>query len=333
MGSKEVLRLAYRALGNLIWRRPLAISLEITHSCNCRCRHCDKGGIRDSESRAPSQRFSELVRELTPVVAQISGGEPLLRTDVEEIIRDVKAQPHSPIVVLVTNGLLLNPERYLQLKEAGVDEFSISVDFPDERHDINRGVRGLFQHLKETVPQLAGMGNRDITVISVIRSDNLKDLPALLGLATRWGVRLNLSSYTPLRTGEQGLAVRGQEQLSLLRRSLSELLSRGRGNGSLFSTPHVLWSYYRFYRNGCYMPGCRAGHRSLVINPDGALAPCAMQPCSYDSQRELVSNFTNHNLCGGCYVSLRANTEKPVIRLLRDTLRTYLAGRKGDASG
>jgi len=291
----RLLQFVNRSAANLALKRVLAMSLEVTHSCNCHCKHCDKGGLIPDELLAPPQRFGELVRQLKPVVAQISGGEPLLRKDIIEIIKAVKPGNGLPYLVFVTNARLLTEEKYVMLKEAGVDEFSISLDYPDERHDENREAPGLYRHLNRLLPRLAAYGNRDITLISVIRDDNLKDLPALAGHALKWNVMINFSSYTPLRTQDRSKSVQA-EKLKFLREQIDYLIDFKRKTGRIFTTESTLNQYYEFFANGSFIPNCRAGIRSLVVNPDGRVAPCAM----------------------GCLVSLRANTEKSVGTLLKD---------------
>ncbi len=124
----------------------------------------------------------------------------------------------------MTNASLLTEEIYLDLKRLGVDEFSISLDFPDERHDANRVLPGLYAHLQDLIPKLAAHGNRDITLISVIRADNLDDLPALAEHAVRWNVAINFTAYTSLRTNDPSKSVRGAEPLALLRRQIDSLI-------------------------------------------------------------------------------------------------------------
>ncbi len=313
----RLLKFVNRSAVSLVRKRVLAMSLEVIHSCNCHCKHCDKGGMIPGERLAPPRRFGELVRELKPVVAQISGGEPLLRKDILDIVRAVKPGSGMPYLVFVTNARLLTEEKYRALKDAGVDEFSISLDYPDERHDENRGAPGLYRHLDKLLPRLAAYGNRDITLISVIREDNLQDLPALAEHALKWNVLINFSAYTPLRTQDRSKSVQA-EQLKFLRQQIDYLIDFKRKTGRIFTTESTLNRYYEFFANGSYIPNCRAGIRSLVVNPDGRLAPCAMQHVSYDTREELIEKFSRQNRCGGCLVSLRANTEKSVATLLKD---------------
>lgn len=317
------LQLFFRGACNLLLKKPLAISLEITHSCNCNCAHCDKGGMIPNEELAPPKRFGDIVRELKPLVAQISGGEPLLRSDVYEIIKEVKVWGKLPRIVLVSNAQLLTKEKYLKLKEFGVDDFSLSLDFPDERHDKNRGVHGLYKHLNELIPQLASYSNNDITLITVIRRENLRDLRALAEHSIKWNVVCNFSTYTPLRTGDHSRSIKGEDELKLLREEIDYLIEFKRKTARIFTTETVLNRYYEFFANNSFMPNCRAGYRSLVVNPDGRLVPCAMRQYPFDTQDELINNFSKSNTCGGCYVSMRANTEKSASILLKDVWASF----------
>src|SRR5208283_1812487 len=116
--------------------RPLVVSFELTHSCTSDCRHCDKGGIKpEPEGLLRAEDYRRLRSALNPMAVQLSGGEPLLRKDLEEIVRAVKEPSGLPYTILVTNGRLFTEEKYLALRALGVNQFSISLDFPDARHD------------------------------------------------------------------------------------------------------------------------------------------------------------------------------------------------------
>ena len=84
--------------GSLNWfsGRPVVVSFEVTDSCNCFCRHCDHGGPRDDSRRLQPADFREYMRVLQPCVVQVSGGEPLLRDDLTEIIHAIKQRNIPP---------------------------------------------------------------------------------------------------------------------------------------------------------------------------------------------------------------------------------------------
>ena len=81
ISKSRVFSLIRRGIYNLIVKKPLCISFEITHSCNAKCMHCHLGGTVD-ENRASASHLGNICRTLNPVVAQISGGEPLMRNDI-----------------------------------------------------------------------------------------------------------------------------------------------------------------------------------------------------------------------------------------------------------
>jgi len=320
----KLYRAARRGAHSFLLHKPLNVSFEITHSCNAHCEHCDKGGPVKGEKLATPEQYGEICRQLRPFVAQISGGEPLLRKDILEVIQAIKqADPHLPVLVLVTNGWLLTLAKYLRFRAEGIDQFSVSLDYPDERHDHHRHIPGLFAHLNELVPRLSQYGYGDITLNCAIRRGNLHDLFGLVKKAQEWGVTINFSAYTPLRTGDWSHFISHERELKDLKEVIGELVHLRRQGAPILTSPQVLWRYYRFFRDGL-IPNCRAGARCLVINPDGSLCPCAMlYETKYATQRELIQHFTRRNLCGGCYVSTRATTERPLGELLRDSLRAY----------
>jgi len=91
-------------------------------------------------------------------------------------------------VILVINGVLLNESNYLQLREAGVNQFSVSLDFPDERHDEFRRRPGLYKRLEQGLPRLAKLGFRDIILNAAIAKANPRGILPLAKKAAEWGV-------------------------------------------------------------------------------------------------------------------------------------------------
>jgi MoaA/NifB/PqqE/SkfB family radical SAM enzyme len=310
---------AYRWMKNTITKRPWAISIEVTHNCNANCKHCDKGEAIPREKQATAETFFQIYQQIKPLVVQISGGEPMMRKDIYDIVRIFKKPGHLPYIVFVTNAGLLTEEKYDKLKEAGVDQFSISLDFPDERHDENRCVKGLFQHLNTLIPKLTAKGNNDITMITAVTRENYPHLVENLKLVQNWGACLNLSMYTAGRTGDRDLLITSEEDLAAFRKVMNKMIEEKRKGAPIFSSEAVMNRYYNFFASGAHAGGCKAGIRSLVVNPDGSLCPGAMKKdLTFKSQKEMRKKFSRNNTCDQCFISLRANTEKPLFDVVRD---------------
>jgi MoaA/NifB/PqqE/SkfB family radical SAM enzyme len=302
--------------------RPLVVSFELTHSCVANCRHCDKGGMKpDPPGLLRADDYRRLRSRLKPMAVQLSGGEPLLRKDIEDIVRAVKEPNGLPYTILVTNGRLLTEEKYLALRVLGVNQVSISLDFPDQRHDDFRRSPGLYAHLAKLVPALARHGYDDVALNTAVTRENLRSLRGIYERAREWGVSISYSAYTPLRTRSMEHYISSVTDLALLRSTLDELLEVKARNGWITNSPWTLAGIHDFFLHGT-VPGCHAGRRFLVVTPDGGLRPCSMFDETYKSQKQILKEFVPRNECGGCYVSIRSYLDASFWTLLADNVKT-----------
>lgn len=318
-------KIAGRTLKNILTGKPVCVSFEITYNCNARCKHCDLGDYIE-EPRLGPEVFGEHIAQLKPAVAQISGGEPTLRKDLPEIVREMRRRDPVAVFVITTNVQILNEERYLELRDAGIDQFSLSLDYPDERQNEFRNLKGNFERIAELVPRLARHGNNDIIFACVVQSDNFRDLPKIADLAKKWGVSVNFSTYNSLRTDNTDYLVTKPEDQVDLKRVVDQLLEMQSDGYSIHTSRWTMYQMMKFFRTG-HHPNCRAGTRFLIVNPWGKLTPCGMFRDMYDSQEELVSKFARTNECDKCFTSIRANSEKSLYRLLVDALRVVRSKR------
>ena len=314
-------KLVTRGIHSYIAKRPIVVSYEVTLSCNCNCRHCDLGGFIKDEKQIKPEEYRDLTQRLKPLAAQISGGEPLLRKDIAAIVKAIK-QSGVQYLILVTNGVLLNESNYLQLRKAGVDQFSVSLDFPDERHDEFRRRPGLYARLEQSLPRLAKLGFRDIILNTAITKANVREILPLAKKAAEWGVDISYSAYTPLRTGNEDYCLNNEEDLEILRQAINELIILKKQDTHLTNPELTLRDTLKFFEQG-YMPNCKAGIRFLVVMPDGSLVPCSLHRTKYATRKEMVEKFSRTNRCGSCYVAIRSYSEMSFLSHTKN-LPTYI---------
>jgi len=308
-------RILGKGVRNYMSHMPLIVSYEVTLSCNCNCKHCDLGGLVPNEQRMFPEQYGAYTARFKPPLVQISGGEPLLRADLPDIVDAVKHAHEPAYVIVVTNGALLDEDIYRRLKKAGMNQLSVSLDFPDERHDDFRRHRGLFKHLETTLPKLAALKYGDIIINTAITSANMDELIPIANLVEQWGVTISYSAYTPLRTGDRQYSVQSEEQLARLKTTLGELMRMGRKKKHIANPNTIFKDTLAFFRNGG-MPNCHAGERFFVVMPDGALVPCSLHRKRYTSQQEMAREFTRQNTCGECYVAIRSYSDKPLGKII-----------------
>ena len=159
--------------------------LSITNRCNLRCRMCD---IPLAETEELETRVWErVIQEAAALGANtvvFSGGEPLLREDLCELISFAKKQKMAAFVT--SNGILLDEKRAYELLRAGVDVVNISIEGPEEVHDHFRG-KGSFARALSAIKNLRKY-DVECTLASVVTAKNFKHLPFIVELARQHGV-------------------------------------------------------------------------------------------------------------------------------------------------
>jgi MoaA/NifB/PqqE/SkfB family radical SAM enzyme len=123
---------------------PLLLSFEITQKCNAKCSFCGYWRLKNPSLGLPLKDIMKMLDngyDLGCVLLGITGGEPLLRKDLPEVFKHAKNIGFSTL--LLTNGYLL-PKRIHELHPY-LDSMNVSVDFPDSRHDKNRGLNNLLE--------------------------------------------------------------------------------------------------------------------------------------------------------------------------------------------
>jgi radical SAM protein with 4Fe4S-binding SPASM domain len=174
--------------------RPYVISWNLTYRCNLACEHCylDAGGTPLVRSENFADRSELSTEECFKVIDEIAGfapecltiltgGEPLLRRDILEIVK--RASDRALWVVVGTNGVRITENVAARLADAGARGLSLSLDALDpDRHDRFRGVRGAWQNTVEGAEILNRTGLPFI-VQTTAGSHNLDELEAIADFA------------------------------------------------------------------------------------------------------------------------------------------------------
>ena len=173
--------------------RPEYLVYEVTNACNSRCRHCHIWKNKPAENILTANEIErilgdDLFSDLKLVL--LTGGEPVLQTDINEIISAIHKVKPKAAITLSTNGIL--PERVLGVMDYAMANnikinIGVSLDAIGERHDLIRGVKGNFEKvdylLKELVKRKKRYGHKMGEVIigytlSSLTVDTLKDVAA-----------------------------------------------------------------------------------------------------------------------------------------------------------
>lgn len=132
---------------------PQVVSLYLTERCNLNCKMCFLKNIKTDPGFIPLSVVKSLVSELMCIRPRysMSGGEPFLHPDIEELIKFIKS--HSLSLSIVTNGTKLTHFAKL-IVHTGVDRIKVSIDGVPDVHDKIRGVPGTFSNLCEGIEEI-----------------------------------------------------------------------------------------------------------------------------------------------------------------------------------
>ncbi len=168
--------------------RPVVV-WNTTNRCNLKCVHCYAGA--KSEPKASELTTAEGKRLLDDLAAYdvpvvlFSGGEPLVRPDLTELVAHAAEAGIRP--VLSTNGTLLTADRARELKAAGLAYAGVSVDGLADRNDEFRGVDGAFRAAVEGIETCLDVGLKTGLRYTVTRQ-NVDDLDGVVDLLTDIGL-------------------------------------------------------------------------------------------------------------------------------------------------
>jgi radical SAM protein with 4Fe4S-binding SPASM domain len=321
--------------------RPYVISWNLTYRCNLACEHCylDAGGTPlvgtenfADRSELGTEECFRVIDEIAGFAPEcltiLTGGEPLLRRDILEIVR--RAAERELWVVVGTNGVRITENVARRLAEAGARGLSLSLDALDpDRHDRFRKVRGAWQNTVEGAEILAGTGLPFI-VQTTAGSHNLGELEAIADFAhDRLAAKVwNLYFLVPTGRGQfvsditpaqydEVLASLYRIQRKYDRRMLvnakcaphyirtvlenADAQAGGipTGEGSAVAPAWPGSSPIRTYSGGA--GGCPAGTHYMGIRPNGDVTPCPYLPVFAGTLRRsrLVDLWTSSELFEG----------------------------------
>ena len=274
--------------GLLSRRHPILAHLIPTRRCNLACGYCNE--YDDHSKPVPTMemlRRVDLLAALGTTIITISGGEPLLHPELDDIIRRVRK--HGVIAGLITNGYLLTGERIQRLNRAGIEQLQISIDnvMPD---DVSKKSLKVLDRKLELLAEHAEFG---VNINSVVGSGIRNPHDALV--VARRAVELGFTSTVGIIHDSGG-------QLRPLNPVESEIFLKisEMGKRSYSRINHFQNNIARGRPNNWR---CRAGGRYLYICEDGLVHYCSQQrgypavPLENYSKKDIRREYFTEKSC------------------------------------
>jgi pyrroloquinoline quinone biosynthesis protein E len=271
--------------------RPLGLVAELTYRCPLHCPYCSNpvaypGGVEDLKTEEWVRVLNQAA-ELGVVHALFSGGEPLLRQDLPELV--AAARQAGLYTNLITSGVGLTQESATRLKEAGLD--SIQISFQTDEPELADAIAGAKTHaLKLKAAEVVRSLKFPLTINAVFHRANIDRMEQMIRLAERLGAsRLELAN-----TQFYGWAFENQKALlptaAQLQRAEQIAMAAKERLKDKMEILYVLPDYYGDRPKPC-MNGW--GRRFLTVNPSGDVLPC---PTAFSIPSLRFDNVRDHDL-------------------------------------
>jgi radical SAM protein with 4Fe4S-binding SPASM domain len=259
---------------------PLYVAWEVTLRCNARCLHCYSEaapGLRDPLELSTDEALGVIdqLAESGLLVLAFSGGEPLLRRDIFQLID--RAMDRGLVVQVATNGAVITKRVAARLQQSGVRGVTVSLDGASAAtHDHFRQFPGLFDRTLRAIQLLAEHELR-VVVSFTPTTLNYREGRDVVALAYALGAQAaNLSEFVPAGRGTRDLCLPPET----LRDVILDWIAMQREYAGQMQ---IIWHDCRVAllvppEERDLYSGCGAGKLTARIKVDGTVTPCVFLP-------------------------------------------------------
>lgn len=301
------------------------LRISITDRCNMRCVYCMPNGNTEWFDQNNILTYDEIVK-LATILARlgiekirVTGGEPLVRPKVEDLIKTLSNIDEIKAISMTTNGLLLR-DKVMQLRDAGLSSINVSLDtFKEDRFKVITGIRGLNKIMNAIrAADDAGLKIKINTVI--MRGWNDDEIADFARFARFTGYTVRFIEFMPLDGSgiwEPNLVVTKNETVKRISKDVKELV-RVENNNS--AEPATLYSFVDGIGTVGFIPSisepfCGNCDR-LRISSDGRLLTCLYENPGYDLRRMLRGKRSENEITEYILQSVKKKPEG-IIKIIR----------------
>ncbi len=278
---------------------PFLVALNLTKRCNLACAHCYldaeilKRGSSDELSTAEVKAVLDDIAALSDeCMVVLTGGEPLIRRDIEELA--AYAGSLGLMVVVGSNGILLDAKRVARLRAAGVAGIGISLDsLVPEKHDDFRGRKGAWAKTMTAI-DACRKGGLAFQLHFSVTDDTADEVDDMIGFAREVGAMvLNVFFLVCTGRGEKYTDISPENYDRVLRRVVQAAHDEQQLMVRAKCAPHFKRMAFELdpkwpitVAHGYEAGGCLAATRYARVTPEGEVTACPYIETSVGSVRD-----------------------------------------------
>ena len=301
------------------------LRVSVTDRCNMRCGYCMPKNNTKWFDSTEVLSFEEIIR-LSSIFAnlgvekiRITGGEPLVRPLIENLIKSIAKIPHIKSIGLTTNGLLLS-DSVKKLKSSGLNSVNISLDsFKEDRFKMMTGINGLDKVISSI--QKAKDAGLDVKINTVvIRGWNDDEVVEFANFARHTGITVRFIEFMPL----DGTGI-WRSDLVFSKKQMIEKLESNIGKvfpvlEQEISAPAKLYSFSDRIGTVGFIPSvsepfCNQCDR-IRLTSDGRFLTCLFESPGYDIKSYLRRGASDEEL-SQCLIHCMTMKQEGIVSLIR----------------
>ncbi len=268
---------------------------ECTLQCNLNCIHCGSDCRKNPQIKdIPLKVFLSVIDNIKPYVNPnktlivLTGGEPLLRNDIE--ICGIELYKRGFPWGLVTNGYLLDKNRFKQLLKSGLRSITVSLDGLEDSHNWLRGNKNSFNKAINAIKLLPRTSNLRYDIVTCVNQKNFPELNNIKNLLINIGIKeWRLFTIFPIgRAKNNKLLQLESNQFKIL----FDFIKQSRKEGKLivnYGCEGFLGNYEGEVRDDFFF--CRAGINIGSILADGSISACPNLRDNFIQGNIYIDNF------------------------------------------
>jgi radical SAM protein with 4Fe4S-binding SPASM domain len=276
---------------------PVLSEIAVTYRCNLSCKFCYAGCGCKKQNNSKELKTGEFKKIISMIkneakVPSVSftGGEPLLRDDIFDLISYAKEL--GMWTNLITNGTLINEEKAINLKKAGLDSAQVSIEGPGpEIHDHIVNSNGAFSDSIKGIKELMKKGirvhtNTTISKLNVNHTEGIILLVKSLGLD-----KFSMNMLMP-----EGSAIGNIDELLVTYTEVGNKIPEIQRTAEKYNILFMWYSptpicIFNPITSGLGNKGCAACDGLLSITPDGFILPCSSYPKKMANMMKIKDDF------------------------------------------
>lgn len=287
------------------------IRISVTDRCNLRCVYCMPEEGIENISHEEILSYDEIIRICKCIAnlgikkIKITGGEPLVRKDIIDLIKEIKGINGIDEVTITTNGVLLY-EMADQLYEAGIDAINISLDTLNRDKFLKITRRDKYENVSMAIDKLIDLGVRVKINCLAIKENNLSEIVKIAAYSKNNNIDVRFIELMPIGYGKNYTGISNEVILGLLEDEYGSFkkVKEKRGNGPAVYYKNDKFKGYIGLISAISNEFCETCNR-VRLTANGFLKLCLHYNKGIDLKEPIRSDITDKELENMIYHAIR----------------------------